>query len=370
MSSEQRLLSLDFFRGFTIAAMILVNNPGSWSHVYPPLLHAQWHGWTPTDLIFPFFLFIVGVSISLAFAGKKQHQTSIGELYRRIIRRSLVLFALGLFLSGFPSYDLTSIRIPGVLQRIAICYLFATLIFLHANVRAQALWAIALMLIYWAAMEWVPVPGAGAGSYEKGANFSAWLDSLLLQGHMWSQTKTWDPEGVFSTLPAISTTLFGVLTGELLRKSFSSQKKVKLMLLYGVSAILIAWLWSFYLPINKSLWTSSYALFTAGMALVTLAFCMYVVDIRGWQKWSFPFRVYGMNAITVYVLSGVVARLLYLIKLPSGDELVSLKTWLMDHLFLTWLSPINASLAFALCFVFLSYIAMYYLYKKHIFIKV
>lgn len=350
--------------------MILVNNPGSWSHVYPPLLHAQWHGWTPTDLIFPFFLFIVGVSISLAFASKKQIHTPAGVLHKKIIRRSLILFALGLFLSGFPLYDLSSIRIPGVLQRIAICYFFAALIFLHSNVKAQALWAVALMLFYWAAMEWAPVPGVGAGSYEKGANFSAWLDSLLLQGHMWSQTKTWDPEGIFSTLPAISTTLFGVLTGQLLSQGFTSSKKVRLMFLTGIIAILIAWLWSFYLPINKSLWTSSYALFTAGMAIVTLAICIYIVDIKGWQKWTFPFRVYGMNAITVYVLSGVIARLLYLVKLPSTDGPASLKTWLMDHLFEPWLSPFNASLAFALCFVFLSYIAMYILYKKHIFIKV
>lgn len=370
MSSEQRLLSVDFFRGFTIAAMILVNNPGSWSHVYPPLLHAQWHGWTPTDLIFPFFLFIVGVSISLAFTGKKLNQTPYAELYRRIIRRSIILFALGLFLSGFPYYDLASIRIPGVLQRIAICYFFASLIFLHSNVKVQAMAAVALMLGYWAAMEWIPVPGAGAGSYEKGANFSAWLDSMLLEGHMWAQTRTWDPEGVFSTLPAISTTLFGVLTGQLLGRGFSSQKKTFLLLLAGAISILVAWLWSFYLPVNKSLWTSSYALFTAGMAMVTLAACIFIVDIMGWRKWTFPFRVYGMNAITVYVLSGVVARLLYLVKWPSDGGNVSLKTWLMDHLFLPWLSPVNASLAFALCFVFISYIAMYYLYKKQIFIKV
>lgn len=370
MSGDQRLLSLDFFRGFTIAAMILVNNPGSWSHVYPPLLHAQWHGWTPTDLIFPFFLFIVGVSISLSFAGKKQNQTPAGELYKKIVRRSLILFTLGLFLSGFPYYDLSSIRIPGVLQRIAICYFFAALIFLHSNVKGQALIAVTLMLIYWGAMQYLPVPGVGAGSYEKGANLSAWFDSLLLQGHMWSQTKSWDPEGIFSTLPAIATTLSGVLTGQLLRQGFGPQKKVTLMLLAGTVSILLGWLWGFYLPINKSLWTSSYALFTAGMAVVTLAVCIYIVDIRGWQKWTFPFRVYGMNAITVYVLSGVVARLLYLVKWPSGGELVSLKAWLMNHLLTPWLSPINASLAFALCFVFLSYIAMYFLYKKHIFIKI
>ncbi|HEY5774630.1 MAG TPA: heparan-alpha-glucosaminide N-acetyltransferase domain-containing protein, partial [Xanthomonadales bacterium] len=198
---SQRLLSLDFFRGITIAAMILVNNPGSWSHVYPPLLHAQWHGWTPTDLIFPFFLFIVGVSITLAFSTRKANHEPAKTLYGKIIRRSFILFLLGLFLSGFPFFDLSSIRIPGVLQRIAVCYFFAAVVFLNFDVKTQAAWAVALMLIYWAAMAWFPVPGIGAGSYEKGANFSAWVDSLFLQGHMWSQTKTWDPEGIISTLP-------------------------------------------------------------------------------------------------------------------------------------------------------------------------
>lgn len=260
--------------------------------------------------------------------------------------------------------------IPRVLQRIAVCYFFATVIFLHSSIKTQAAWAVGLMLIYWAVMQWYPVPGVGAGSYEKGANFSAWLDNILLHGHMWSQTKTWDPEGVFSTLPAISTTLFGVLTGQLIRQNKPAIKKVGAMLLWGVAAIAIGWLWSFFLPINKSLWTSSYALFMSGMAMVTLGICIYLVDIRGWQKGIQPFRVYGMNAITVFVLSGIVGRLLYLIKWPTGDDLITLKGWLMDSVFLPWLSPVNASLAYALCFVFISYLAMLYLYNKQIFIKV
>ncbi len=370
MPENQRLLSLDFFRGFTIAAMILVNNPGSWSHVYPPLLHAPWHGWTPTDLIFPFFLFIVGVSITLSFSSKKENHAPRKDLYIKIIRRSIILFALGLFLSGFPFYDLATIRIPGVLQRIAVCYFFAAVIFLNSDAKTQALWAVAFMLIYWAFMEWFPVPGVGSGSYERGENFSAWVDNLLLHGHLWSQTKTWDPEGIFSTLPAISTTLFGVLTGHLIRQKKPATKKVQLMLIYGAAAIAIGWIWHYYLPINKSLWTSSYALFMSGMAMVVLGISYYLIDIKGWQIGTKPFRVYGMNAITVFVLSGVVARLLYLIKWQSGDDVITLKTWLMNTLFLPWLSPINASLAFALCFVFVSYFAMYYLYIKQIFIKI
>jgi predicted acyltransferase len=366
----ERLLSLDFFRGLTIAGMILVNNPGSWTHVYPPLMHARWHGWTPTDLIFPFFLFIVGVSITLALAGKKASQLPRKDLYTKIIRRTLILFALGLFLNGLPFFDIDTLRIPGVLQRIAVCYFFAAVVFLHCGVKMQAAWASALMLLYWAFMQWFPVPGTGAGSYAEGANFSAWLDGLLLTGHMWSQTGNWDPEGIFSTLPAISTTLIGVLAGHCLRRDMPGVKKTARLLAWGIAAIVIGVAWHHWLPINKNLWTSSYALFMSGMALVFLAVCHYLIDVKGWRRGTGPLRIYGMNAITVFVLSGIVGRLLYLIKWPSGSDMLSLKEWLFNSLFLSWLSPLNASLAYALSFVFLTYLAMYYLYKKQIFIKI
>lgn len=364
------MISLDFFRGITIAAMILVNNPGNWAHVYPPLLHAQWHGWTPTDLIFPFFLFIVGVSITLAFSTKKESGLPAKKLYVKILRRSFILFSLGLFLSGFPFFDMASLRIPGVLQRIAVCYLVSSVLFLNSGAKVQAGWAFGLLLVYWAAMEWFPVPGVGAGSYEKGANFSAWIDSLFLSGHMWSQTKTWDPEGIFSTLPAISTTLFGVLTGRLLRQQSADLRKVQLMLASGVIAIAIASVWHYWLPVNKSLWTSSYALLMSGMAAVFLALCYYLIDIKGWRWGVRPFCVYGMNAITVFVLSGIVGRILYLVRWSSGEDVITLKEWLVNTFFMSWLSPLNASLAYALCFVLISYFAMYYLYIKQIFIKV
>lgn len=370
MVENQRLVSLDFFRGITIAAMILVNNPGSWSHVYPPLLHSHWHGWTFTDLIFPFFLFIVGVSIALALASKKDNQAARGDLYIKIIRRTLLLFGLGLFLNGFPFFEISSIRIPGVLQRIAVCYFFSALIFLHSSVRTQLIWAIGLMLLYWAVMAWVAVAGFPAGSYEMANNFSAWLDNLILHGHMWTQSKTWDPEGIFSTLPAISTTLAGVLTGQLLRRNIEPVEKATVMLVAGNIAIAVGMIWHHWLPINKSLWTSSYALFMSGMALVFLGMSYYLIDVKGWRKGIQPFCVYGMNAITVFVLSGIVGRLLYLIKWESTGQLVTLKEWLMNHLFLSWLNPINASLAYALSFVFISYLAMYFLYKKQIFIRI
>ena len=219
-------------------------------------------------------------------------------------------------------------------------------------------------------MQWFPVPDIGAGSYAKGANFSSWVDSLFLQGHMWSQTKTWDPEGIFSTLPAISTSLFGVLTGHLLLSKKADMKKASLMLAAGFAAIAIGSVWHFWLPINKSLWTSSYALFMSGMAMVVLGLSYYLIDIKGWRRGTGPFCVYGMNAITVFVLSGIVGRLLYEVKWQSGEGLITLQEWLVNTFFLPWLSPVNASLAYALTFVFISYLAMHYLYKKHIFIKV
>ena len=370
MTGNQRLQSLDFFRGITIAAMILVNNPGNWSHVYPPLLHAHWHGWTFTDLIFPFFLFIVGVSIALALSTKKACGGPSRDLYLKILRRTLILFGLGLFLNGFPYFNLGEIRIPGVLQRIAVCYLISSLIFLHFSLRAQALWATSLMLIYWAVMVWAPVEDMGSDPYARGQNFSAWLDNLLLHGHLWVQTKTWDPEGIFTTLPAISTTLIGVLTGQLLKREIPPIEKATIMLVAGNAAIAIGMVWANWLPINKSLWTSSYALLMSGMALVFLGMSYYLIDIKGWRKGVQPFRVYGMNAITVFVLSGIVGRLLYEIKLQSAGSEITFKQWLMENLFTGWLSPQNASLAYALCFVFVSYLAMYFLYKKQIFIKV
>ena len=280
MQKSERLLSLDFFRGATIAAMILVNNPGSWGNVYAPLLHAEWHGWTPTDLIFPFFLYIVGVAITFALGGKKERGEPKAAIYKKIIRRTLILFGLGLFLSGFPFFDLTTIRIPGVLQRIAICYFFASIIFLHSSLRMQIFWTAFLLLGYWAMMEWIPVPGVGAGFYERGANFSNWIDSIVLKGHMWSQSKTWDPEGIVSTLPAISTTLFGVLTGNLLRSKKDKTEKAVQMLVWGNIAIAVGMAWHYWLPINKSLWTSSYSVFMAGMALVCLGISYYLIDVK------------------------------------------------------------------------------------------
>ena len=367
-----RLLSLDFFRGSTILAMILVNNPGSWSHVYPPLLHAKWHGWTFTDLIFPFFLFIIGVAIVYAFSKRISSGAPKIDLYKKIIRRTLIIFALGLFLSGFPYFDFSTIRIMGVLQRIAICYFAASIIYLHTDWKGQLGWAIGLMLAYWALMEWITVPGVGSGSYEKGANFAAYIDSMFLEGHMWSVSKTWDPEGIISTIPAISTILFGVLTGHWMRSDKKPIEKTLGLFIAGNFMMFVGSVWSWVLPINKNIWTSSYTVMMAGLALICLGFSYYFIDVRkGSKKWLQPSLVYGMNAITVFVLSGIFAKILYLITLTQADgSEITLKGWIYQNLFVSWLGDINGSLGFAITFIFIMYLLMLILYKKKIFIKI
>jgi len=367
---KERLVSLDIFRGATIAAMILVNNPGDWGNVYTPFLHAKWHGWTFTDLIFPFFLFIVGVAVVYALSKQVEKELAYKIIYKKIIRRTLILFFLGLFLNGFPFFEISTLRIPGVLQRIAICYLFSSMIFLHTKIRGQVLWAGGLLLFYLIVMEFIPVPGIEAGSYARGANLANYLDGFL-GGHVWKYSAPWDPEGILSTLPAISTTLFGVLTGHFLKSSFTQNEKTILMLITGNAAILIGTIWHTWHPINKQLWTGSYAVLMAGLALVTLGTLYYITDIKKFRRFTTPFIVYGANAIAVYVLSGIVARLLTVITFTdSTGSTISLKTMLYETLFLSWLSDYNASLTFAFAFICIMYIAMWVLYKKKIFIKI
>jgi predicted acyltransferase len=370
-TAQGRLLSLDVFRGLTIAGMILVNNPGTWRAVYPPLTHADWHGWTPTDLIFPFFLFVVGVSITLALAPRRERGESRARLAARIVRRSVILFALGVFLAGFPDFNLATIRIPGVLQRIAVCYLAAALLFLVTTVRAQAAVITGLLLGYWALMTLVPVPGFGAGDLGKEGNLAAYLDRTLLGPHLWRPAKVYDPEGILSTLPAIATTLAGVLTGHWLRSARTPSARVWGMGTAGVAAVLLGLLWSRWFPINKALWTSSYVVFTAGAALLGLAACCWLVEVRKWRRWATPFLVFGVNAIAAFVLSTFVARVLILAKITGADgSRAPWHRWLYEHLFATWATPVNASLLFALAYLLLWLALMGILYRRRIFIRV
>lgn len=365
-----RLVSLDAFRGLTIAAMLLVNDPGSWSYVYGPLRHAEWHGWTPTDLIFPFFLFIVGVAMTFSFGKRRREGKDRWALLGKAARRALVLFALGLLIHAFPWYDvdLATLRIPGVLQRIAVAYLAASAIVLFTGLRGQIVATAVLLLGYWALLTLVPVPGGVAGDLTPDGNLAAWLDRTVLgTEHLWSQSRTWDPEGILSTVPAVATVLLGVFTGRWLRSGRSGRAVTAGLLAGGVAAIAVGALWGQLFPINKNLWTSSFTVFTAGMALLFFGLCYWVIDVRGRKRWATPFVVFGMNAIAAYFLSALFARVIGMIDVGGG---VTLKAWAYQHLFASWAGPMNGSLAFAIAFVLLWLGLMWPLYQKRIYIKV
>jgi predicted acyltransferase len=368
-ASAGRLASLDVFRGITIAGMILVNNPGSWEAIRPPLAHAEWHGWTPTDLVFPFFLFIVGVSITLALSRRAESAGPRRALYLKIARRAAVIFALGLVLAGFPFYDLSTIRVPGVLQRIAVCYLVASVVFLNTRWRAQGLIAAALLVVYWALMVLTPVPGYGAGDLSVEGNLAAYLDRALLGRHTWKPL--YDPEGILSTLPAVATTLLGVLAGHWLRARRAETEKVAGLFVAGAFAVVAGWAWGHWFPVNKALWTSSYVLLTAGLALQLLAVCFWLVDIKGYRRWAKPFLVFGTNALAVYFLAELFARAVSLVTFArAGGGRIDLQTLVYEKLFASWAAPVNASLMYAVCVVLLWLGVAAVLYRKRIFIKV
>ncbi len=370
--ASERLLSLDVFRGITIAGMILVNNPGSWSYIYGPLKHAEWDGWTPTDLIFPFFLFIVGVAITYSIGGKVERGQSQKSLMLGIIRRSAILFGLGLFLNGFPFFPLDKIlhiRIPGVLQRIAICFLCASLIYLKTKVRGLLLWTIALLAVYWLLMKWVPVPGFGAGDLSAEGSLAGYLDVVILSGHIWRPT--YDPEGLLSTIPAIATTLTGILTGYWLKSPANMAERLNGLLIAGIVLTGVGKFMDLWFPINKSLWTSSYVVFTTGAALLFLGVAYWLVDMKGYRAWAKPFVIFGSNAIAVFVGSGILARLMALIKWTTAEGTpIDLKTYIYKTFFVTWAGDLNGSLGFAIAYILFWLMVMTLLYRRKIFFKV
>ena len=370
-AATRRLVSLDVFRGVTIAGMVLVNNPGTWEHIYWPLEHAQWHGWTPTDLVFPFFLFIVGVSITLALGNRRQGQLSKRPIYLKIIQRTLIIFGLGLLLNAIPHFNLAELRIPGVLQRIAICYFLASIIFLNTKVKTQVIITVALLIIYRLIMALIPAPGFAAGDLSKEGSIASFVDRVVFGNHVWAQAKIYDPEGLLSTIPALATTLIGVLTGHWLRTNKASYEKVAGMFVAGTACIVLGWAWNPWFPINKALWTSSYVLFTSGMALQFLAALYWLIEIKDQRWWAKPFEVFGVNAIALYVGSALMAELLGLLKVTGSDGTkIPLQSWIYDHLFASWASPMNASLAFAIAFVLVWLGLMWILYWRKILIKV
>lgn len=358
--TRERLVSVDAFRGATVAAMILVNNPGDWGHIYWPLEHAPWNGWTPTDLIFPFFLFLVGAS--LAFSTR--------DTTKAAAIRALKIFGLGFFMAFYPRFNIFTVRIPGVLARIALCYFVAFLIKKHFSLRGVATIAASCCLGYWFLMTVVPVPGGIAPNLEPETNLGAWLDRLVFGPHLWVTSKTWDPEGLLSSLPAVGTTLFGYLAGSLFRAGLRASEIIRRLVISGFVLAVSGIAWDSVFPINKSLWTSSYVLFTAGLASLILAGFYWIADVKGFKKLMQPMVIYGVNAIVVFVASGLMAKTMALIKLPLGESSVSSQVFIYKTLFLSWLTPFNASLGFAVANVAGWYVVLWWMDRRQIHVKV
>ena len=358
----ERLRSLDAFRGITIAAMIVVNNPGTWDDVYAPLQHAAWNGWTPTDLIFPFFLFIIGVAISFSLGQRRDRGGRNRDILRSVARRTLLIFALGIFLNGFPLFDWSVLRIPGVLQRIAVCYGAASLVALACGIRGQCITALVLVIGYWTVM-------ALLGGFTPEATAAARIDDLLLRGHLLHDG--WDPEGVLSTLPAITTTLVGVLAGHWLHSPRAATTRVAGLASAGIAAVGLGLVMDRWCPINKSVWSASYVVFTAGAALSGLAVCYWLIDVRGYRRWATPFIVYGMNPIVAYVLSTLIAKEMLLWRVSRGDGTVlDLHNYVFESIFLPLARPVDASLLYAVAYTFVWLGVAAVLYRNRVLIKI
>lgn len=422
---KERLISLDVFRGLTILLMTIVNNPGSWATIFPPLEHAEWHGCTPTDLVFPFFIFIMGVAISFAMPTKTYDSTTLNKIFTRSLRMiclglffnffgKIQLFglegiplvigrllitaavgyalmgnfsakiktylAVGIFIiymllaySGIEAYE--SVRLPGVLQRIGIVYFIASLLYLKTTQRTQLIVTIGLLVGYWILMTVVPAPGFEITNLEKGTNLATWVDSFLLDGHMWQSTKIWDPEGVLSTIPSIATGIIGLLIGQLLNNSsLIKTQRATQMLLIGIVLIVLGQIWNLVFPINKSLWTSSYVLYTAGLATVTLSILYYCIDIANYKSGTKLFLIWGVNPMIVFFLSQIIPQALSIILLTKPEnstQQINLWDYFYSYGVLPFFTnPMTASLVFALIYVGLWSIILAYFYKNKMYFKV
>ncbi len=365
-----RLVAVDVFRGATMAAMVIVNTPGDWGAVFPPLLHAEWHGWTPTDLIFPFFVFIVGVSVVLS--------TRTAASVLMIVKRAAVLYALGLLLALYPRFDVATVRLVGVLPRLALCYLAAALVF-HAvarhgeSRRLTALIRLTAVLLagYWALLMFVAAPGGTPGDLSPSGNLGAWIDRTLLgEAHLWRQSRTWDPEGLLSTLPAIATALSGVAAGVILTSARPAGRRVGVLLAAGVVGVGLGLLWDRTFPINKNLWTSSYVLFTSGLASIALAGLFWWCDVRRHRAWTRPFVVLGVNALVLFVVSGWMVKTLILVTVSGGNGArVTLYRAIYERIFAPLATPRVASLLFACAALLLLYGLLELLYRRRLFLR-
>jgi predicted acyltransferase len=378
-AAPARLVSLDVFRGLTIAGMLLVNDPGSWGAIYRPVAHSEWNGWTPADLIFPFFLFIVGVTTHLSLTARRKRGASEREIVLNVLRRGGVIILLGWLMAAFPYYPLTRItemRIPGVLPRIGVCYILGALLTLRTTLKQQVVILAVLLYGYWFLQTLVPVPGqheiGALLLHRPDATLSAWLDRTLLGGHLWTLSVTWDPEGILTTVPAVGTVILGVFTGRwLTRGDVPISERLNAMFVVGAVAMMMGLMWGWSFPINKNLWTSSYVLFTAGMGSVALAACVWLVDVHESRWWTGPFVIFGTNPILAFVGSEVLARTIYtLITVPYQGEVVPIQTAIYRQVFASWLDPKNASLAFAVSITLVWLAILTVLYRKKIFLKV
>jgi predicted acyltransferase len=364
-------VSLDAFRGATMALMVLVNNSGDGAHTYGPLNHSEWNGWTITDVVFPSFVWIVGVSMTLSLGGRLERGATKSALMLQAFRRAAIIYALGLLTYLFPFFDFSTMRVLGVLQRIGICYFIASAIYLWTpKVRSQIIWIVSLLAGYWLIMMLVPTPGYGAGRLDLEGNISHYVDRIVLGAHNYSGTKTWDPEGIISTLPAIATALFGILAGHVLRLKKSLPERTTILFLAGNILIALGLICDTWLPINKKLWTSSFALFMAGLDFVLLAGFVYLVDGKGYKRAVQPAVIMGMNAITIYMLSELLATCLGVIHWGTGATTTSLQTWLYKTCFTPLASPYNAALLWAVVFVLLMYAVAYAMYRKKWFVRI
>jgi predicted acyltransferase len=375
----QRLLSLDVLRGITIAFMIMVNNnggPGSWGFMN----HAKWNGLTPTDLVFPAFVFVVGASIVYAFEARLARGATRAQLVRHTVQRAATLFLLGIVVNGFPFFALAHLRIYGVLQRIALCYLLVGLFYLwDKRISAKVAALVVALVGYWILLRWVPVPGAGMPGrdipfMDQSLNLVSWIDRHIMPYHLYLQAPDYnlrDPEGLLSTLPALGTTLLGLLTGLWLRARQPLAVKAQGLAAGALACLATGYLWSIWFPLNKNLWTSSYVLVTAGWSLAVLTLAFWAADVRGWRKsWTWPWLVLGSNAITAYIFSELVPSALSNIRFMDGGRRTNVLAWVFNHVFahipnLGWAAFAYSASALAFCFI-----PMWVLYRKKIFIKV
>jgi|HubBroStandDraft_6_1064221.scaffolds.fasta_scaffold53644_2 predicted acyltransferase len=373
----ERLLCLDVCRGLMVAGMILVDNPGSDEHAYWPIVHAEWNGWTPADFIFPSFLFLVGISLVYSFDARRQRGETNRQILWHVFKRSLILIAIGLLVNASPIYglDLHTWRFEGVTQRIALCYFFAAILELWTDRRGQFLALLACVLGYWALLRFAPVPGAGVPGrhipfMDQAQNLPAWLDRKLFMGHLYNGTH--DPEGILHTIPAIGTTLIGVVTGHWLKSKRNASQLIAGMVIFGILGVLSGEFWNRWFPINKNLWTSSFVLFSGGFCLLFLSLLYWMTEVKQWRgKWTMPILVFGMNAIAGFVADALIYGPGYTFTVTAANG--TKMNWheaAQARLEAAGLSVANASLVYSAGAVLICWILLWFLWRKKIFLKV